>query len=934
MDTTNETTTYSAPTWYEPLKQVNRSWAGRWVAAFGCLSFVYIIRQLFQLGGEDYNNLVNDFAQAIVFWAAIFITWRVSRQTTLEAKTRRAWQLVTLAYFAFGIGQWMWFYYRNALGIEPFPSVVDVCYLAFFPLMFLALLSFPTQKQSTADRIRFLLDSATVIIAGTMLVWYFLISPILEKNTDPVKTYLNIAYIVGDLVLMAGIISVLFRRPLTGRKPLMFMVVGLLNLLVADISFAYITLKDIESSGNLVILWVTGPLLFITASYYQYYETNAGKEAKQWLETEQINSFTWLPYVAIGLGYGVLLYDSYGTWGNAGRGLVIGAVALTSVVLMRQFTAVKENIKLHTERTARESEKHFQSLIQNSSDIVMIFDSLGNIAYQSPSVTRVLGYEDQELIGRRAYAFVHPDDIRLMKNAYRELEAWPDKEILRECRFRHQDGSWRVLEGVARIVQDQQLGTRGILLNARNISERKVLEDKLRHQAFHDPLTELGNRFSFKDRVDEAIMLAKQDRNQVAVLFVDLDDFKNINDSLGHEAGDEIIKEVAQRLKSCLREDDIVARLGGDEFGILLENTKQPENAISVAKRMLKETAKSFTINNWDMSLGMSIGIAVSEAGAVSSEQLFRNADLAMYRAKEEGKHCFVIFEEQMHEDMIAKVELESELRAAVEKGELMLNYQPIVNFNTGEMTGVESLARWKHPVKGFIPPVKFIPLAEQSGQIIQLGHWILKRACEQAKALADKHQKELTITVNISGRQLIFPNFVADVASVLSETGFNPECLILEITESVMMGDTDLVLRVLKDLKKLGLRIAMDDFGTGYSSLSYLQEFPIDILKIDRSFVDGMENNDQKNAVVRTILNLSQNLRMRTVAEGIENVEQLEMLKDLGCEYGQGYYIERPVTYEKLDEILSSGLDPDKLSGQPFFSSTTAGVVTSSMVN
>jgi diguanylate cyclase (GGDEF)-like protein/PAS domain S-box-containing protein len=875
--------------------------------AFAALFFFYAVWLLVWGQGGTQAAFVNDLAQVIAFGVAGAALWSALKGG-LRKRLASSWGKVAAAITSFWVGQCLWFYYRNVLGIEPFPSLVDVFYLAFYPLMFWALSSFPAVKQSKADRVKFMLDAATVMVAGTMVVWHFLIRPILEKDTDPIKTWLNVAFIVGDFVVLTGVIIVLLRRPTQGsRKPLFIMIAGLLNLLAADITFAYITLKDIESSGPLVLLWVSAPIFFIAAVNSQ--KTSAVfSTANTETKPAEAHQFSWLPYLGIVCGYGVLLFAAFGTWNSSGRELVVGAIFLTSLVVFRQFTAVKENVKLHTEKAARESEERFQALIQNSSDIVLINDKEGIVIYQSPSVTRVLGYEAGELVGKNSLEFIPQSDLVLIRRAYAELRRFPEGEVIHEGRFRHKDGSWRMLEGVARFFEDKQIQTSGIIINARNITERKSLEEKVRYQAYHDPLTGLGNRFSFREYVGRAIEEAKYSLCQVFVLFIDLDNFKNINDSLGHEAGDQIIGEVARRLKKCVKGTDFVARLGGDEFAILITAPVVPNLAVMVAERILAEIAKPFQVNSWEMSLGVSIGIAASDGDTISGEQLLRNADLAMYKAKEDGKNRFVLFESQMHEEMMAKVELESELRQALEKDELTLCYQPIISLTTGELSGVEALARWDHSVKGNIPPLTFITLAEQSGQIISLGRWVLRRACVDIKRICEDNAAQFTVTVNISSRQVVDPNFLSDVSQILLQTGFDPANLVLEITESVMMEDTSLILKTMRGLKEMGVRIAIDDFGTGYSSLSYLPEFPIDILKIDRSFVDGLEHSVKKNAVARTIVGLSDSLNLRTVAEGIENQEQMEMLKDLGCQAGQGYYIERPVTTTRLAELIQTG--------------------------
>lgn len=894
------------PEWWRPLKDWRQSPAGGALVFFALSTAVFILSQLFQWGGEDYRTLITDGAQALTAAGAFWITWKLSRLSELESHTRRAWRIASIAYLSYACGQALWFYYRQIEGIEPFPSFVDFAYLAFYPLMLYALLSFPTTKQAKTDRQKFLLDTATVMIAGTTVIWHFLIRPIIEKNTDWLKCVLNVAFLVGDMVLFLGIVTILLRRPPASvRRALLIIVGGLANLFVADIAFAYITLYDIDNSGPLVMLWVTGPFLLILASFFQFQSTAETQGASR--EEEFVPTFTWLPYLAIAIGYGVLLLSTRDHWGEPLGGVVFAAVTLTGVVVFRQLTFAKENARLHSEQAMRTSEMRFRTLIEHSSDVVMIFDAEGKISYQSPSVEHVLGYESGSIVGQLAMSFAHPDDIPAMKAASRLLIAHPDGVVTRECRFRHKDGSWRVLEGIAKIINDPETGVKGILLNARDINERRALEAKLKHQAFHDPLTNLANRTLFRSRVEESLINSPNQNSQIAVMFLDLDNFKNINDTLGHETGDKLLVEFTERLRLCVRAKDTTARLGGDEFAVLLDGENVESNAATVATRILESVQTSFEINNLTVKIGISIGIAFNDTVETDADKLLRNADVAMYIAKGKGKNRFVVFEDEMHRTLMDQIELENDLRQAIDEGQMTLNYQPIVSLVDGEISGTEALIRWHHPTRGYIPPLSFIPLAEQTGLIAPLGRWIMHQACVESRKLGERFGGKLSVTINISGKQIQHSDFIRDLSSVLDSTGIDPESVILELTESTMMENTEAMLKMLNQIKSLGIRLAIDDFGTGYSSLSYLQQFPVDILKIDRSFVDGIENSAQKKAVARTIISLSETLGLCTVAEGVENLEQSEMLRDLGCEFAQGYYFARPMPFEQIEELLAS---------------------------
>jgi diguanylate cyclase (GGDEF)-like protein len=431
---------------------------------------------------------------------------------------------------------------------------------------------------------------------------------------------------------------------------------------------------------------------------------------------------------------------------------------------------------------------------------------------------------------------------------------------------------------------------------------------RVSEQAFHDPVTGLANRPLFIDRVAHALNRAERQNGQIAVLLLDLDHFKSVNDSLGHAAGDQLIFTVAQRLRACLRATTTVARLGGDEFAICLEDSDD-EQAKAVADRLLTELRRPLLIRDRELFVDGSIGIAMSDHSGDGAEELLRNADTAMYEAKRLGRGRHAMFDPGMLRDVIDHLDLHADLQRAVIHDELVLHYQPIVALGTGEITGVEALLRWNHPRRGMVQPATFIPLAEETGLIVPIGRWVLNQACRQASRWHETHpdRAPLTVTVNVSARQLQQPDFGSDVADALRVSGLQPGALVLEITESVLVQDTAGIAGKLEQLKALGLRIAIDDFGTGYSSLSYLQQFPVDILKIDRSFVSpaGGPKSDTL-ALVGAIVQLGRTLHLRTVAEGVEDASQLAQMRRIGCDSGQGFLFARPIDAEGISSLLT----------------------------
>ncbi|HEV2764909.1 MAG TPA: EAL domain-containing protein [Pyrinomonadaceae bacterium] len=450
----------------------------------------------------------------------------------------------------------------------------------------------------------------------------------------------------------------------------------------------------------------------------------------------------------------------------------------------------------------------------------------------------------------------------------------------------------------------------------RTSGELRESKEHFRHAAFHDSLTGLPNRAWLIERLKSCIERAAHGGHNYAVLFLDLDRFKNVNDSLGHNTGDRLLVATARRLADSVRESDTVARLGGDEFAILLDGVEAPRDATSLAERVQSQLKRPFTLGGHEVYSTASIGIAFGDAGYAEPENVLRDADTAMYRAKEHGKACFQVFDQAMHSRAVNLLKLETDLRRAVEREELAVHYQPVVDLRTGRLAGFEALVRWEHPERGFISPSEFIPVAEDTMLVVPLGEWVLREACRQMCRWhwLSPDNGSLTLSVNISGKQLAQPRFVEQVEQVLAETHLNPHSLKLEITESVLMENTEAATGMLLRLKALGIQLSIDDFGTGYSSLSYLHRFPVDALKIDRSFVTRMGAGDENTEIVRTIRTLAENMRMEVVAEGVENLYQLKQLTDLNCEYGQGYLFSKPATAAEAEALIAR--KPDWLAG------------------
>jgi diguanylate cyclase (GGDEF)-like protein len=483
----------------------------------------------------------------------------------------------------------------------------------------------------------------------------------------------------------------------------------------------------------------------------------------------------------------------------------------------------------------------------------------------------------------------------------------PRLSMAAELRLKLADESWCYFEVVAtNLLRDPRVS--GIVTTFRDITERKELEQALHYRAFHDSLTDLPNRTLFVDRIEVAMARAAARGTTVAMMFLDLDNFKVVNDSLGHAVGDQLLVALTDRIKGCLRLEDTLARLSGDEFAILFEEIWGEDDAVRLAERIQEQLQNPFSIDHRELYVAASIGIVVSGPTHTTPGDLLRDADLAMYRAKANGKGRCEVFNHTMNVHFTERLALESNMRRSIERGELRVHYQPIVRLDDESVVGFEALVRWEHPQRGLIPPSEFIPIAEETGMIVPLGAWVLEESCRQVQQWQDErcHGRSLLLSVNVSARQFQSPDLVETVAEVLQRTGFNPTSLKLELTESLMMRDVERTTQRLHELKALSIQLVIDDFGTGYSSLAYLRQFPITVLKIDRTFVNRLGTDPQDDAIVRSIVTLSRDLGMEVVAEGIETTEQLKTLRALGCDYGQGYYFSRPLPSAQAEELVT----------------------------
>lgn len=557
------------------------------------------------------------------------------------------------------------------------------------------------------------------------------------------------------------------------------------------------------------------------------------------------------------------------------------------------------------EEALRRSEEHYRLLVENVKDYaIFTLKKNGDIASWNEGAERILGYEESEVIGKHFSTLIPAserdgalfDELKAAEQQGRAvLEGWRVKK----------NGTLFYASGVVTPLWNERGKLRGFVKVLQDITEQKKSEEKIKHQALHDALTDLPNRTLFADRVSQAIAVCERTNQMAAVLFIDLDKFKNINDTLGHGIGDLLLKEVAQRLSNSVRKEDTIARLGGDEFTILLPHIKSLDNCIKAAKKVSKAIRPTFHIDGRELHISASIGIAIYPQDGEDVQTLLKNADVALYGAKDQGRDIYQLYTPTLNSNAGVALALENDLRQALDRGEFLLHYQPMLDATTRQLVGVEALVRWNHPTLGIISPAEFIPIAEENGTIIPLNEWIIRTACKQNKAWQNHGLPPIRMAVNISARQFTQKNLVERVTRILHETSLQPTYLELEVTESFAMSNIDLTVQRLRELKRMGVSIAIDDFGTGHSSLNYLKHLPITTLKIDRSFVRNCVNDRQDAEIIKAIITIGHSLNLSVVAEGVENSLQLDYLHSLSCDIVQGFLFSEAIPPEAIVEML-----------------------------
>jgi diguanylate cyclase (GGDEF)-like protein len=777
------------------------------------LAFVFLVTDQHQ------RSILSDVISPIVdISTCTILIFAAKRSSSLSKRLGLAWGTIALALIFYTLGDTAWGILELGLKQQPFPSIADGLYLAYYPVFLVGVLLLPVNPASVGEKINITIDIGIIMVAAILGFWNFLIGPsILSNIGEPVLTQsILMAYPVGDLVLLGALLLLTNNRSKAQNEISLLLLAGsILSTIIADSIFDYQSLMGTYVSGGLVdIGWILSTLLIGLAGVSQITSINSKNipgvdptERAFLGKLKPIIPFT--PYLWLAAAYILLVKGGIQPLSMSFLSLSLGVGVIIGLVLIRQIITLSENSKLTTR----------------------------------------------------------------LKKTNLELQI--------------------------------------------EISEHNRVEEKLSYDALHDALTGLANRMLFLDRLGQVMeYIKRRSEYKFAVLFIDLDQFKVINDSLGHLIGDQLLILVARRLRESLRTSDTIARFGGDEFEVLLDNTVDINSVMIVAEKINLALHSPFKLEGREVFVSASIGIVIDLAGYQNAEDILRDADIAMYQAKAMGRDRFEIFNIKMRTQAFSRLEMENELRKGLENREFQLYYQPILFLESNRLAGFEALIRWLHPKRGLLLPADFLSTAEESGLILPIGNWVLNEACAQLKAWQDKYpnRQDVSVNVNISSLQFSQPIFVEQVVQAIHTSGLKAKCLKLEITEGVLIGNYAMANEVFKNLQNLGIELQIDDFGTGYSALGYLQHFPINAIKIDRTFVNDMAKGHKSTELVRAIVSMARELGMETIAEGIETEKQLSELKGLFCGYGQGFLLSEPMDAMSTEKVFADLENPVQL--------------------
>jgi diguanylate cyclase (GGDEF)-like protein/PAS domain S-box-containing protein len=859
-----------------------------------------------RLGGTALTEAVDDLGEAVAAaMAGVACAVAAARN---RGRTRVAWALLAAAAASWTIGEAIWSYIEVIRGHQvPFPSLADIGYLAAVPFAIAGIAVFPGRHR-TASRLAFLLDGS--IMAGALLVlsWATVLGLVYRVNSGTlVPALIGLAYPVSDVAIAVMALLLIGRMARSMRLPMLLVAGGLFANLLSDSAFAFLTANGSYGPVQLVdVGWVAGFLLIALGAV----RATLVPAAVLKMDDARAGRFVFfVPYISVAVAASVVLEKT--VTGAADPFLMWATAAVVALVITRQFIVIWDNSNLNQKLQAqtaalRESDAHFRSLVQNSGDVVILMDDNGMVQFVSSSIDRFFAYGATELNGQSILELLHPSDRSTFEGGLKKAMAASAHPVTVACRFRHKLGSWTHCE-ITITNMLHQASPQAVVLNIRDVTDRKEMEERMAHLAAHDPVTSLPNRIAFRNQVDETLL--QSPGRGVAVLTIDIDDFGVINDAMGQHAGDDLLGMIGVRLEKIIRQGDVVARVGGDEFAVLMKSVVQDDQPARLAERIFELFRAPFRLEQREVVCRLSIGIAVQVRAEDTAETLMRNADIALKAAKQHGKGRWERYAPEQQATITDRMELESDLQHAIERRQLVLHYQPAVRLSDGALLGFEGLLRWNHPRRGLLAAADFIPLAEETGMVGPLQRWVLGQACADGRRwqwnVGQAIQTPLTVGVNVSHRGLADPNMVGDVMHACAGAGFPPQRLVLELTKGGSLEPAENLAR-LNDLHERGVKLALDNFGADAAPLTALRDLVVDIVKLDRSFVERMTSSATDWAVARAVTELGNSLKMMTMADGIERAEQLAALRSIGCYAGQGYYVSRPLAAAGIDRLLS----------------------------
>jgi diguanylate cyclase (GGDEF)-like protein/PAS domain S-box-containing protein len=859
--------------------------AGGWPVGYAILAALATTWLVYSLLSPVTSQVLRSVPGLIAALVWLRAAKRTAGTPHLRPPARRFWRTVEHAAWIGAAGP-IW---GMIEGVWPRVPHATAIYIAItgtsLAMIVWALLRVPLGAHGLRERIRSLLDVAVVTLASALFIWHFLF----ERMSGPINgaTAMGPALMfIGELVCLVGIVKVDSATSVIDSVSLRLIGLGMLvNAVVGFVA------PVITGHSTLDVMRYGLPLarvLIAAAARRQSWVTERGSTIAA---TTERASYSALPYAAVAAVDALLLTSLHDSRDSL-TVIAAGAVALTAIVIFRQLVAFRDNGRLLGE-LAR-SERRFRSLVQYNTDVILIVDTAGRITYASPGVQQLTGRPAPDWIGRISRDHLHPDDLAHVERLWTGKQNESGAMVTYQGRVRHSDGSWRWAE-ITRTNLFDDPAVNGMVVNLHDITESYAYQQQLSHQAGHDSLTELANRSLFNDQLRLAL---RRSTGDLSLILIDLDDFKSVNDTLGHHAGDALLVEVAERLRRAVRGHDLVARLGGDEFAVLLPDTAGTEVDL-VAERILASIQESVMIEGHELLIQASLGIANLQPG-IDASRLMRHADIAMYEAKDAGTGCFVTYTPNMKRNTSPRAQIAAELRVALQSGQFEVHYQPVVDLPSGRMVGAEALVRWRHPERGLVSPGEFIPIAEETGLVIPIGRFVLAEACRQvAHWLAeDPDRAPQSISVNVSAYQLRDRDVARDVSEVLGRTGLPPHRLTIEVTETAVLRNPAAAASAVAALHDVGVRISLDDFGTGHSTLSLLHTFTVDELKLDRSFLPTETNNN----IAMAVQHLAEGLGLDVIAEGVETEKQAADLTALGYRKAQGFYFARPMAAADLE--------------------------------